>query len=267
MELRDSTIALIQRLEEETGLAVQVTAVASLDTLATVKMARGGQAMHHVMFNPMADAAPDYLICRDCAFALRQYAPPPDDRVELAPSDVGRARVEEQLRAPKGPVHRYHLDDERVTTLRDKLYGGMMLQLKTTPVGIRVDEWLLEEYPDLSDLQQGHARQRILDDMQMLSEEVRSLTPPRPLMASLAMNAAFAEFWSRRWQEPELVEPYRAPGSFRDGRALLRISDSLPKDPGSDKALVDEWARMLGLSDWYQWRTFPTPSPSPAKPA
>lgn len=259
MELRATTIDLIQRLEDETGFPVQVTAVASLDTLATVKMARGAQAMHHVMFNPSADEAPDYVICRECGFALRQFAPPPADRVELAPSDVGRDRVEEQLRSPKGPVHRFHLDDERTQLLRDKLYGGLMLQLRSAPVGLRVDEWLLDEHGDIADVQAEYARRRMQDHLAMLSEDVRSMTPPRPLMASLAMHAAYAEVWSRRWSEPSLVEPYRQPGSYRDGRALLRIYDRVPGDAASDATLVDEWARTLGLSGWYRWRTFPSP--------
>ncbi|MFN2251142.1 MAG: hypothetical protein ACK2UL_04425 [Anaerolineae bacterium] len=259
-ELRPSTLEIIELLESATGLPAQVTAVASLDTIAVVKPARGAQAAHHVMFNPMADEPPDYLICHECGIALRQYAPPPEDRVEMAPDEQGRQRVEEQLRGPKGPVHRYRLDDERTASLRDKLYGGMMLQLRSTPVGLRVDEWLMEHYPDLGDLQESFAMGKMADDLAILSADVRSITPPRPLMASLALNGAYAEFWSRLWGQPELVTPYRDPGSYRDARALMRSFDAAPDDPAHDTALIDEWALTLGLSGWYRWRTFPTPS-------
>jgi hypothetical protein len=260
MELRDVTLEIIERLETETGYPVQVTAVGSLDRVATVKPARGPQAAHHVMFNPIADEAPDYIIGYECGLALRQYAPAPEHRVELIPDDAGRQRVEAQLRHPDFPANKFKLDNERAMSLRDKLYGGLMLQLRTTPIGLRVDQWLLDNYPDLRDLQETYAMNRMADDLAMLGTDVRLITPPRPLMASLALNCVYAQFWSRLWGEPELITPYREPGSDREGRALIRIWRREPDDPALDSQLIDEWAMTLGLSGWYRWRTFPTPA-------
>jgi hypothetical protein len=262
MELRPETLEIIARLQTDTGYPVQVTALGSLNTLAAVNLARGATATHYVLFNPLADAAPDYLIAHQCAVGLRLFSVAPELRFEVAPSDAGRATVERELTDAKGLVHRLRLTPEQTTPLRDKLYGGLMMQLRTTPVGLRVDRWLWERYPGLRDVQQDAARELIAEGTASLEPEVRSMTPPRPLMASLAMSAATAEFWARTWAEPEIVDPFRSPGSYRDGRALMRLWDMIPDDALEDRSLVDAWADMLGIRDWYEWRPYPTPGES-----
>jgi hypothetical protein len=265
MTLRQVTCDIIARLERETGYPAQVTALGSLGADPALRVARHPTATHHVLYNPLAEAAPDYIIAHQCGVALRLFANPPETRFELAPSDTGRSAVEREMTDPKGIVHRLRLTPEQTISLRDKLYGGLMFQLRATPVGLRVDRWLWDEFADLRDLQAAGARVQLREDLHLLDPEVRAVTPPRPLTASLAMNAAVAEFWSRTWDEPALVDPYRPPGSYRDGRALLRLWDMLPDEPAGDRGLVDAWAETLGIIDWYEWRPFPTPgAPAPA---
>jgi hypothetical protein len=263
--LRDATNEILRRLEEESGCPVQVTAMGGLSALATIRIARANATAHYVIYNPLAPSEPDYLIAHACGVALRLFAVPTESRLEVAPAETGREAVDRELAAPGGVVDRFRLSPSQAASLRDKLYGGLMLQLRTTPVGLRVDRWLWETCPSLRDLQTAGARALLAEGVALLAPDVRDVTPARALAASLAMHGAAAEFWSRTWDEPGVLEPYRQAALDRDGRALMHHWDMLPDDPARDRALIDTWADQLGMADWYEWRPYPSPGdPAPA---
>jgi hypothetical protein len=265
MTLRQTTLDIIGELEEASGFPAQVTGLGSLDTLATVRVARGPSAKHLVLFNPHAESPPDYLIAHACGMAIRLYSVPRRERFELAPCDAGRNAVEDDLFGDEGSMREMWLTPEQAHSLRDKLYGGIMMQLKSTPVGLRVDDWLWREHPDLRDLQTVSCREQLTEGLAFLDPRVGETVPPRQLAVSVSMHVAVAGFWSRALDDPSLVEPYQAASGEAEGRALLALWDLRPNDPVDDRALVDAWADELGIGEWYEWRSFPTPgSPAPA---
>jgi hypothetical protein len=63
MTLREVTRTVINRVESVSGCPVVVNEDASLKTLAGSRIARGGNRIHTITFNPSAVSEPDYLIC------------------------------------------------------------------------------------------------------------------------------------------------------------------------------------------------------------
>jgi hypothetical protein len=63
MTLREVTRTVISLVEKASGCPVVVSEDASLKTLAASRIARGGNNIHAISFNPSAISAPDYLIC------------------------------------------------------------------------------------------------------------------------------------------------------------------------------------------------------------
>lgn len=169
MTLREVTRAVIGRVENASGCPVVVSEDASLKTLAASRIARGGNRIHAISFNPSAVSESDYLICYQCGFILRLFGIPAADRVDLAGTADGRQVVHRLLSAPDGPGKKLKLTPESISALRDQLFDGLMTQLRSIPIGFRVDSWILHEYPELVQLQRDMAMRQVKDNLAALS--------------------------------------------------------------------------------------------------
>lgn len=144
------------------------------------------------------------------------------------------------------------LPTETIANLVDQFYRRLLVQLRSVPVGLRVDSWLLSSYPEVA-LQQRQAVDRQLrENLGTLSPEVARLTPPSVFHASVGMNAAFALSWAKRTGEPALAEPYLARGFEDVAAALLGILERIPEEPIEDSTLVETWGDRLELHGWFQ---------------
>jgi hypothetical protein len=253
MGLRDVTRAIIAEVERASGYPVLVTEDRSLATLASLRMARGKAPAHTITYNPVASTQPDYLIAHQCGFILRLFANTPSERCDFAPAAHGREIVHQLLNGPEGPARKHRLPPHVVEQLRNQLFDGLMVQLRSIPVGLRVDAWILRDYEDLAPLQRSAVLRQLQEGQAALAPDVRKIAPARVYKASVTMNAAFASFWSRTWDDPALSVPYKAAGYDKPGARLLSIFDEISDEPTADRELVDAWAGELGLSNWYEW--------------
>jgi hypothetical protein len=178
---------------------------------------------------------------------------PAPERFDLAVSYRGNREAEklalEHLRQDKS----LSLDREARKQLAGQLYEGLIRQLRSMPIGMRVDDWLRRDYPDLADEQRSVASRQLNENTKALQGEIRRLAPAKILTANAGMNAALAGYWSRAWGDPLLLSAYRATGFLEMGEALLRLWDEIPADPANDKRLIEAWANRLDLGGWYDF--------------
>ena len=96
----------------------------------------------------------------------------------------------------------------------------------------------------------------------------RAMTPTRIYQASLAMNAAYALFADDLFGGiTNYASIYQPTGMLTTGRELFALYRQTGDAPGAELDLVDAWARVLGLADWFVWsadRSAPV-KPAPAK--
>ncbi|VGO19827.1 tetratricopeptide repeat protein [Pontiella sulfatireligans] len=86
--------------------------------------------------------------------------------------------------------------------------------------------------------------------------KIQILTPRKIMRASLAMNGAYSIFLDDLFQgATAFSENYKKTDAFEMAQKLYNHwqsrSDSLT--PGDEYELVDDWADMLKLKDWYEW--------------
>jgi hypothetical protein len=68
--------------------------------------------------------------------------------------------------------------------------------------------------------------------------------------------AAFALFTDRIAGQARYAIPFSAAGVIDDGKRLLELLDSVPKDSMHDLELVEKWANASGMSNWFNWTPY-----------
>ena len=253
MGLTASIARVLKLVEDTTGLPVHVEEDRSLppNILAKVTMARGGVPFHQISYQSLPGQSPDYLIVYQCGFILRRNAVPAPDRVDFVHTEEGKEIVRKWVeRNPKNP----NPPRENAEGLTGFLHSGLLTQLRSIPVGLRVDSWIRDEFPELHELQKQALARQLNDNASVFRPQVQAMIPSEALNTNAAMSAAFALFWSQTLQQKQIVLPYQAGGYVDKGNELLDIWNSIPSAPSEDIRLIDRWADHLGMKPWFRWK-------------
>lgn len=128
------------------------------------------------------------------------------------------------------------------------MMGQVITQVRSYPIGLRVDEVLWNDLPALRPQQDAEIRSQLAENQRALAPEIRSKFPKGIVDANTSMNAAFAAFWADRFQEPRFTIPFTALGYKDIAGKLLAVLEEVPADAGGDLPLVRRWIDLLGLS-------------------
>ena len=137
--------------------------------------------------------------------------------------------------------------------LKGMLLDGLMTQLRSMPIGMRIDDWLFREYPELRLQQVAAAKAQLRDNSRALAPEIRRQVPKPVHTANAAMNSAFALYWAKSLADDSISLPYKSTGFQPKGEALMEIFEKVESAPAEDRKLVDSWAEEVGLNGWYRW--------------
>ncbi|MFT5290598.1 MAG: hypothetical protein ACI82F_002673 [Planctomycetota bacterium] len=255
MKPAQATEKVIKLVEEQTGLPVHVEPDPNLPstTLASVQMARGRTRLHQVLYQPASTQSPDYLIVQQCGFILRLYSVAPEQRFDLTSAPQADAAITDMIAAHPGCQG---MAREAVPHYVKFLRDTVMMQLRSIPIGLRVDRWVMKEFPELDSLQRQAVRRQLQDAASAVQPKVRESVPEPVFAANSKINAAFAAFWSECLDEPPITLPYKSAGFLEGGLALLKTWREIPEDPSNDRALVEAWAEALGFEGWCCWQPY-----------
>jgi hypothetical protein len=247
--LRAATKGVLQQVEERTGRSVQFLRDDSLKVMATFQMARDG-ASYHVLRHRPTDDPIDYLVVHQAAFVLRLYENPADRRFDFAPRDSAAGLMETLIAAgrPLSPS-----DAEALSAFARFTAHWTLLNLRSFPVGMRVDAWIDATLPDLRDLQRASLAVQQQESVASLSFRQGGLSLPR---MTIALVATYAMFVDRLFGTTGYAVPYRAGGVSDMGNALLQAWDDIDAAATHDTELIDRWAALCGLSGQYDWIPF-----------
>ncbi len=221
------TQALIDEAEIRSGNPVHVIVDRDLAVSATIRMARHGVRQHIVQVKP--SKASDYFIANQILFMLRMVELPENQRFDFSPNDAGATAMAEIVRS--APMAEDVVGPDG-TSISDGLAKWALMQVRSIPIGMRVDQKIFRDMPSLrASLETGIGEQN-RDNLSAI-QRAQGLVP-----------LPEQHFW------PAAAE---AMGFNDGGRELLRLYDEVPGDPSHDKQLVDAWAGRLGLSAWYHW--------------
>jgi len=178
LNLRETTREIIQLVENLSGIPAQVTEDPNLQTLAKVQMAReGGLPQHLIVYRPETGIEPDYQICFQCGYIIRTFQNPPDERFDVTETPKGKDDIENLVRKPGGLADKFRLRKSKILEMRNQYLSGLLVHLRSVPIGLRISEWLSENYPEMDNLKREHVEKELNINKQSLSAKIQMLTP------------------------------------------------------------------------------------------
>ena len=250
--LKDSTYGLIAEAESRGGIAVQVRTDSQLSVLAAIRYSRTAGMPHEILLSPKGESTSDYLVTSQCGILLRTLDLPKADRRLLGSSPTAVNGIEKLLIATGFG----RLPPTQLATIRDQLYAGLLTQLRSMPIGMRVDAWIYADMPYLREQQRASMLQQLRDNTAALTPSVTQQFPAGVVDRTAAMSIAFAQFWSELTGDSEYVRPYLRRAQYARGMDLLASYREIPDDAGHDHALIDAWAQKLDMTGWYAWMPY-----------
>lgn len=244
--LRTVTKHILKRVEERTGKSIQFMRDEKLPLLATLQISRNGADFHVLRYRPSNEAL-DYFVAFQAGFVLRLFETEPLKRFDFSPEPDVAKEIEPLLKAGQSLSK---LDIDALPEFGTRVAQWALMNLRSLPIGMRIDQWIATEYPELKELQASGTAVQQQQSMDVMAFKVGKLTVPTTLLGTLAAYALFAD---RLAGSETYAIPFAATGLLEHGRELLRIWDELPHDAAYDCELVDQWAKGSGLTDWYKW--------------
>jgi len=150
---------------------------------------------------------------------------------------------------------------DAITRVVLDLVGGLCASVFNTPLDMLIEVFLHREMPTLRHAQFVSLHRLATEALAATTHaEVRKLTPPKVLRASTALNGAAAlflddfahgttDFWTHYKQLDGANASPRLFQLWKDRRDALQ--------PGDEYEVVDAFADLLGLRDWYEWQPDP----------
>lgn len=241
MSLLPDTLSIIAEVERLSGRPVHVSEDPTLTSHATVVTARGSSPAHFVRYKPGVGPV-DYLVAYQLGFLVRLFSLPEDERFQIVSSNEETQRAIDYFEA-----------GQFEPKLAQWLTSNIMIQLRTFPVGMRVDSWIREQFPSMIPFQEESAKTQLLQNESALAPEIREKFPRKLVDANTSMNAAFASFWSGLLLDKRFMIPYRILGQDNVARELLDILDQLPEGPENDRELIRLWSDRLGFAEFFHF--------------
>ena len=170
---------------------------------------------------------------------------------------VAAQRIQTDLRK----LERRGLTEASVRELVKQWIRGSVTYLFNCPLDMVIETRLLARMPTLAAAQFISTRMSMFEALQTnANPEVRKITPPMVMRASLALNGAYTLFLDHLYQgATNYAANYQREESFALSQRLFQHwqSRSQHLGPGDEYDLVYEFADMLGMRGWFEWQMDP----------
>jgi len=169
-----------------------------------------------------------------------------------------RERAIRSMAADIKKLERKGLNNKRTAELMVELLNGACGLVFNAPLDMMIEQRIRERLPDLR-YNQLCSLTQLAKEAESVStnKDTRELTPGRILRVNDALNGAMA-LWLSDFSGGigDFVQSYRKFDAFPIAQKIYQHFQARNKgklEPGDEYMLVDEFAEMLGVRDWYQW--------------
>lgn len=151
--------------------------------------------------------------------------------------------------------------DDAITKVTLSLISGLCGFLFNCPLDMLIERHLHKSFPVLRPAQFLSVRVMAMEAWETNNHpEVRRLTPRKILQASSALNGAYCLFLDELFQcASAFAAPYKKLDTIGLSQQLYQHWQAQSQDcvGGGENRLVDDFADMVGIRDWYEWKPDP----------
>lgn len=259
--LMETVLERKKEIEARSGFPVQVVEDNSLEYVSAIaQMAwRHHREEHVVRYRKKMTAVTPHLIAHELEhISIEEEARRAGRNRHFATTAATREHANKSV---GGHIHKLKESgyaDEAIKNLISQTTGGICNQLFNCPIDMFVEYRVFEnmkgirpsQFVSLCELQDEALRT-------LTNKEIRRITPPLIYRANTALNCANALFVDHLFSGiTDYSLHYRNSEAYQTGRQLfdLWLKKMKTFQPGDEYDLVDEYARILRLSNWYEWR-------------
>lgn len=204
-----------------------------------------------------AEMVKHHLVCHECRHLLMTAkARAADNHRIFITTSASLANAREFLRLEIQRIARKGYDEEKLTPIILSMTDTRLALLFQVPLDILIEK-RLAEIPELREAQfcslllQVHAATQA-----GLDSTSRELLPGKLLALRDTLNAVSAVFLERiSGGATDYSTLYAKSGVLPTARKIEALAFAHGGPPGSEYALIDQIAGLLGVRDWYEWES------------
>jgi len=254
LELIPETKEILKNVEELTKKKFKFIPNSKITSHAKLKIARNDMENHIVYYKEGASQSINHIIAHECGHIIRIYEAAPSERLipyfssknfEYALEDSS-----EDIENISKIIHKAKLNQ-----LIEMLFKGLVMQLTNQPVDLKIEEWLYNRYPGLREFQKISFQSQLQEALGGLNKDVRAITPSKIYEASHSMNYAYFNVLAKKTKF-DFDSIYDNFEFENKGRSLIEIMGKYGNNFDGDLKRINDWANILNLSHWYEWKNF-----------
>ena len=241
---------MIDLVERQTGYRVTVDVISGIYEHAQMISARPEAPAHIIRVNADRRQHADYIVAVQCGMLLVLWSDPtkvPGMAFEKTKCDylAGKWAKSKQLAA---------LGADTAAKMANFHVEGLVRQVSSTPLEIRVANLCFESCPSLRDMQAESFNAQLRGISEAFSPKIKDRAPLEVFQKNVEMNAALALNWARLSGSRLCLLPYESTGHIEAGQKLLDSVDAAPAQTSQcHMETVDAWAEQLSLRTLYRW--------------
>lgn len=254
LELIPETKEILEKVESLTEKRFKFIPNNEITSHAKLKMARNDMENHIVYYKEGASQSINHIIAHECGHIIRIFKSEPSERLIPFISSKSSETAINEIANDIDSISKVMLKS-KVEKLIEMLFKGLVMQLTNQPVDLKIEEWIYNEYPGLRKFQKISFQSQLQEALGGLIEDVRKITPSKIYEASHSMNYAYFNALAKKTKF-DLESAYDN-FEFEDkGRLLIEIMGKYENNFDGDVKRINDWASILGLSSWYEWKRF-----------
>lgn len=270
-QMMEAVLDRKREIEREGGFPIQVVEDNSLEYVSAIaQMAwTHNREEHTIKYRKKMTEVTPHLIAHELEhISLEEEARRVGRNRHFATTVATREHAIKSVSGHVQKLKEWGYPDDGITNLIRQTTDGLCNQLFNCPIDMMVESRVFEKMKELHPSQFASLCQLQDEALRILqNKEIKRITPPLIYRANMALNCANSLFVDHLFNgKTEYSLNYNSSDAFQTGKQLfdLYLRKIKTFQPGDEYDLVDEYAHLLKLRNWYDWKLDTTQAERPS---